>query len=114
MTVKRALIPCGGKGTRMQSLTKGKPKELLEVAGVPLVVRVLGECAESGITEALIVISPDKTEIVERLSPLAGIEGMPSKITFAVQAEPRGLADAIRYGRVFADHGPLGVALPDN
>jgi UTP--glucose-1-phosphate uridylyltransferase len=114
MTVTRALIPCGGKGTRMQSLTKGKAKELLEVAGVPLVVRVLEECAESGITEALVVISPDKTEIVERLSPLAGTAGMPSTISFAVQEEPRGLADAIRHGRGFAARSPLAVALPDN
>lgn len=114
MTVTRALIPCGGKGTRMQSLTSGKAKELLEVAGVPLVVRVLEECAESGITEALVVISPDKTEIVERLSPLAGTPRMPSAISFAVQEEPRGLADAIRYGREFAGRSPLAVALPDN
>ena len=114
MTVTRALIPCGGKGTRMQSLTKGNAKELLEIAGVPLVVRVLEECAESGITEALVVISPDKPEIVDRLSPLAGTSGMPSMISFALQHEPRGLADAIRHGREFAGRSPLAVALPDN
>ncbi len=112
--VTRALIPCGGRGTRTQSLTRGSAKELLEVAGVPLVVRVLEECFQSGIDEALIVISPEKTDIVECLAPLAGTEGMPVSISFTVQREPRGLADAIRLGRGFAGGGSLAVALPDN
>jgi UTP--glucose-1-phosphate uridylyltransferase len=114
MSVTRVLIPCGGKGTRMMGLTGGKPKELLEIAGVPVVVRVLEECAESGIEEALIVISPDKPELVDVLAPLEGRPGMPASISFAVQREPRGLADAIRHGRGFAAGQPVAVALPDN
>ena len=112
--VTRVLIPCGGRGTRMQSLTRGSAKELLEVSGVPVLIRVLEECADSGIEEALIVISPEKTEIVECVAPLAGNPGMPKSISFAVQKEPRGLADAIRHGRGFAGGSPLAVALPDN
>jgi UTP--glucose-1-phosphate uridylyltransferase len=114
MMVTRALIPCGGRGTRMQSLTRGTAKELLEVAGVPLVVRVLEECAQSGIEDALVVISPEKTDIVERLAPMAGGDGMPARISFTVQRAPRGLADAIRLGRGFSCDGSLAVALPDN
>jgi UTP--glucose-1-phosphate uridylyltransferase len=112
--VTRVLIPCGGRGTRMQSLTRGAPKELLEVAGIPVLLRVLEECVESGIREALIVISPEKTEIVDRVTPLAGTTGIPTNISFAVQHEPRGLADAIRLGREFAGRDMLAVALPDN
>lgn len=114
MKVTRALVPCGGKGTRMQGLTRGTPKELLEVAGTPVLMRVLKECTESGIDSVLIVISPDKQEIVERVTPLAGTNGMPRTISFEVQKEPRGLADAVRLGRAFAGAGPLAVALPDN
>ncbi|MGE5750295.1 MAG: sugar phosphate nucleotidyltransferase [Gemmatimonas sp.] len=114
MNVGRVLIPCGGRGTRMASLTRGAPKELLEVAGVPVVIRVLEECATSGITDALVVIAPDKTELVERLAPLSGTPGMPASIRFAVQKEPRGLADAIRLGRAFSCGLPMAVALPDN
>ncbi len=112
--VTRALVPCGGLGTRMQALTQGTPKELLEVAGVPLVVRVLEECAASGINAVLVVIGPHKQEIVDTLAPLAGRDGMPQSISFAIQQEPRGLADAIRLGRGFAGGEPLAVALPDN
>ena len=42
--VTHALIPCGGKGTRMLSLTGGAPKELVPVAGVPMLHRVVREC----------------------------------------------------------------------
>jgi UTP--glucose-1-phosphate uridylyltransferase len=112
--VSRALIPCGGKGTRMLSLTGGRPKELVPVAGVPMLHRVVRECAESGITELLVVVAPGKEAIVDGLRPLAATEGMPRRIEFVEQREPRGLADAIRLGRDFADGAPLAVALPDN
>jgi UTP--glucose-1-phosphate uridylyltransferase len=110
----RALIPCGGKGTRMLALTGGRPKELIEVGGVPLVVRVARECAASGIGDLMVVTAPGKEAILECLAPLAGRTGFPARIVFAEQREPRGLADAIRLGRDFAGEGPIAVALPDN
>lgn len=112
--VTRALIPCGGKGTRMLALTAGAPKEMIPVAGVPVLHRVVRECAASGIKELLVVIAPGKEAIPESLAPLAGAPGMPRRIEFAVQERPRGLADAIRVGRDFAGKEPLAVALPDN
>jgi UTP--glucose-1-phosphate uridylyltransferase len=110
----RALIPCGGKGTRMLALTGGAPKELLPVGGTSAVARVVQECAAGGFDELLVVIAPDKEVLVEHLSPLQGTPGHPSRIDFVIQPVPRGLADAIRFGRDFAAGEPLGVALPDN
>jgi len=98
----------------MLELTRGQPKELIGIAGVPVLVRVLEECAESGIEEALVVISPEKQPIVDVLAPLAGRTGMPASISFSVQRKPRGLADAIRHGRGFSRGESLAVALPDN
>jgi UTP--glucose-1-phosphate uridylyltransferase len=98
----------------MLDVTKGSPKELVDVAGVPVLGRVIAECAASGIEELLIVVAPGKDAIVEYAGPLAGSAGMPARIEFIEQREPRGLADAIRLGRHFADGEPLGVALPDN
>ena len=113
-TTTHALIPCGGKGTRMLALTGGLPKELVTVAGIPVVEWVVKECAASGITDVMVVIAPGKEAIQDRLAPLAGTPGMPNRISFAVQREARGLADAIRFGRAFAHDGPIAVALPDN
>lgn len=112
--VTRALIPCGGKGTRMLGVTAGAPKELISVAGVPALGRVIAECAASGIEELLIVVAPGKQAIIDYAGPLAGTNAMPDRIGFIEQRDARGLADAIRHGRDFADGQPLGVALPDN
>ena len=112
--VTRALIPCGGRGTRMLSVTGGAPKEMVPVAGIPVLHRVARECAASGVTDLLVVIAPGKEAIPESLAPLAGSDGMPRRIEFVVQMEARGLADAIRIGQGFAGAGPLAVALPDN
>ena len=112
--VTRALIPCGGKGTRMASLSGGGAKELLPVAGTPLLLWVLRECASSGIDEVMVVISPGKEDVADTALAAAGTSGMPRRVEVGVQSEPRGLADAIRVGRYFADSMPLAVALPDN
>ena len=70
--VRRAVIPCGGKGTRMRALTGGAPKELLEVAGEPLLVHVLRECGAAGVVSALVLIAPGNEAIVDVVAPLAG------------------------------------------
>jgi UTP--glucose-1-phosphate uridylyltransferase len=110
----RAIVPCGGRGTRMLALTHGAPKELLPVGGVPVLQHVLRECAESGISDVLIVIGPEKEAIRDVASAMAGKPHMPACIEFVVQRQPRGLADAIRCGRSFAGDDPVAVALPDN
>lgn len=113
-TVTKALIPCGGKGTRMATLTHGGAKELLPIGGKPQVLRVMEECAASGITDVLIVSAPGKTDLERVARDAAGSSGMPARVDVVVQENPRGLADAIRLGRHFAGQSSMGVALPDN
>jgi UTP--glucose-1-phosphate uridylyltransferase len=113
-TVRKALIPCGGKGTRMATLTHGGAKELLPIGGKPQVLRVMEECAASGVSEVLIVSAPGKADLERVVRAAAGGQGMPAKVDVVVQTNPRGLADAIRLGRNFAGRSPMAVALPDN
>lgn len=112
--VRRAIIPCGGKGTRMLAISRGLAKELLPIAGEPVLAHVLRECAESGIEHALVVVSPEKQSVVTFAKSVAGAAGMPARIDTAVQMQPKGLADAVRVGRSFANGEPVAVALPDN
>lgn len=98
----------------MTSLTKGAAKELLPIGGVPLVLRVMEECAASGVKEVLIVSAPGKEDLEVVVTDAAGAPGMPEKVHVIVQHNARGLADAIRLGRDFAEDDALGVALPDN
>jgi UTP--glucose-1-phosphate uridylyltransferase len=108
------LIPCGGKGTRMATITGGGAKELLPIGGVPMVLRVMEECAASGIDEVLVVSAPGKSDLDAAVRAAAGSPGMPKTVEVEIQEEPRGLADAIRLGRGFAHGAPLAVALADN
>ena len=112
--VKRAIIPCGGKGTRMASLTGGRAKELMPVAGQPLLLWVLSECAASGVDEVLVVASPHKHDLISVARAAAGKPQMPRRIETVIQEDPRGLADAIRHGAGFVAKDPFGVVLPDN
>ena len=112
--VKRAIIPCGGKGTRMAVLTGGGAKELMPVAGKPLLSWVLRECAASGIEEVLVVAAPHKQEVIDLARRAAGKPEMPRRVETIIQLEPRGLADAIRHGTSFVGEEPFGVALQDN
>ena len=98
----------------MAALTGGGAKELMPVAGTPLLLRVLGECAASGIEEVLVVAAPHKEDLVAVARDFAGKAKMPRRIETVIQREPRGLADAIRHGIGFVANDPFGVALPDN
>jgi UTP--glucose-1-phosphate uridylyltransferase len=98
----------------MLSITGGAPKELINVAGLPVLERVMAECAVSGIDEILIIVGPGKQAVGEFGRGRAGGAGMPAHVAVAEQPYPRGLADAIRLGKHFANGQPLAVALPDN
>ena len=63
-----AVIPCGGRGTRVASLGAAVPKELLPVAGKPLLQWTLEEAAAAGIERTVVVTSPAKPEIARFLS----------------------------------------------
>lgn len=98
----------------MLSISGGTAKELVLIAGEPVLAHVLRECARSGIEHVLVVVSPDKQSVVSFAGSLAGAAGMPARIETAVQPRARGLADAIRVGRAFAGDEAVAVALPDN
>ncbi len=63
MSVKKAVIPCAGLGTRFLPLTKVYAKELLPIVDVPALYYILEELEASGIEETLIVISPQKRQL---------------------------------------------------
>ncbi len=98
----------------MLSISRGTAKELVLIAGEPVLAHVLRECAQSGIEHVLVVVSPDKQEVVDFARAMAGAAAMPARIDTAVQQKPRGLADAVRVGRDFAGSEAVAIALPDN
>ena len=95
----------------MTSVTGNLPKELLPVAGKPLLQWTLEEAVAAGIERAVVVTSPDKPQIAEFL---ATHPPMHPSTTLVVQPEPRGLGDALTRARSIARDEAVAMMLPDN
>jgi UTP--glucose-1-phosphate uridylyltransferase len=119
----KAVIPAAGLGTRMSSLTNGAPKEMLPVAGRPMIYHVVQEATDAGIVEVCIVIRDGKEAIrhyFEYDGPEVGkvdraLEKLRNrcKIGFAHQANPRGVGDAILCAKDFVGDDRFALLIPD-
>lgn len=63
MGIKKAVIPAAGMGTRFLPISKGVPKEMLNIVDKPSIQYIAEEAMESGIQEILIIISKGKESI---------------------------------------------------
>ena len=106
-----AVIPCGGRGTRLAARYPDTPKELLPVAGKPLLQWTLEEAAAAGFERIVIVTSPLKPQIAQYLSDRQTVR---LSVAVVVQPEPRGLGDAITCARDHVGGDDVAVLLPDN
>ena len=125
-TVRKAVIPVAGLGTRVRAIAGDLPKELLTVAAKPLIVHAIEGLAASGVRQIAVVISPAKESIrqfflgnpPEFLAPLldAHLRALfrACKFSFFVQPQPRGLADAVSLCREFVGNEPFALIMPDN
>ena len=100
----KAFILAAGRGERMRPLTDHTPKPLLELHGQALVAHHLLALARDGITEAIV-----NTAWLEEQFPAALGQGerWGLRLDYAVQPEPKGLAQAYQIGAAFGGH--LGV-----
>jgi UTP--glucose-1-phosphate uridylyltransferase len=130
-TVKKAIIPAAGYGTRLLPATKSQPKEMIPIVDKPVIQYVIEEAVASGITDILMVIGKGKRAIEEhfdrnfdleyqlkqtgKLKELEEIRRITemANIHFVWQKELNGLGDAIRYGRLHVGNEPFAVLLGD-
>src|SRR5438874_4165777 len=73
-TLKKAVIPVAGFGTRMLPAAKAVPKELLPVLDRPTIQYVVEEAAAGGITDVLLISSPAKRAIERHFAPDAELD----------------------------------------
>ena len=111
--VRKAVIPVAGYGTRLLPYTKAVPKPMLPVVNVPAIQLIAKEASDAGIEEIMFVVGHKKEIIESHFSPFIELEKVlldknktefynaikfpetMAKITFAVQENQRGTADAI-------------------
>jgi UTP--glucose-1-phosphate uridylyltransferase len=132
MTVRTAVIPAAGLGTRFLPATKALPKEMLPLVDKPGIQWVIEEAVGAGITDILIVVGRGKStiedhfdhapELVQALErsgkhetamQIRAIAEL-ADVHFIRQGNPKGLGHAIGVARTHVGRQPFAVLLPDD
>lgn len=132
MKVRKAVIPAAGWGTRMLPVTKSVPKELLYLAGKPVLQYIIEEAVASGIEDILIITNrgksaiddyfdyhPDLERTLEKSGKTREQEAVrhPADLAnfyFIRQKEAKGLGHAVGKARGFVGNEPFAVLLGDD
>ncbi|MEW2131513.1 UTP--glucose-1-phosphate uridylyltransferase [Streptomyces sp. NPDC005435] len=114
-TIRRAVIPAAGLGSRLLPLTKATPKEMLPVGDKPVVEHTVRELVDSGITDITIVVSGGKSLIQDHFRPNPALVRQlrqDGKTAYADAVEE--VAELARQGHItyLDQHGPYGNGTP--
>jgi len=130
-TVRKAIIPAAGLGTRFLPATKAMPKEMLPIVDKPTIQYIVEEAIESGIEDIIIVTGKGKRSIEDHFDHALELEDNLYKkekhelleqvlqtskvdIHYIRQKEPMGLGHAIWCARKFIGEEPFAVLLGDD
>jgi len=131
-TVRKAVFPVAGLGTRFLPATKAMPKEMLPVVDRPLIQHVVDEAREAGIEHFIFVTGRNKGVIEDHFDRQFELEmtllerqkhkalefmsqdlPIPGSTSFTRQQEPLGLGHAVWCARELIGHEPFALLLPD-
>ena len=132
MSVRKAVFPAAGLGTRFLPATKAQPKEMLPIVDKPTIQYVVEEAVASGLSEIIIVTGRNKRAIedhfdaafeleyylndrgkVDELAKIKTISELAS-LCYVRQKEPLGLGHAILCARTLVGDEPFAVFLGDD
>ncbi|WP_152657627.1 UTP--glucose-1-phosphate uridylyltransferase GalU [Oceanobacillus sp. CFH 90083] len=130
-TIKKAIIPAAGLGTRFLPATKAMPKEMLPIVDKPTIQYIIEEAIESGIEDIIIVtgkgkraiedhfdhnfelednlMKKEKFDILEQVNYASNVD-----LHYIRQKEPKGLGHAVWSARKFIGNEPFAVLLGDD
>lgn len=131
-TIRKAVIPAAGLGTRFLPATKAVPKELLPIVDIPTIQYIVKEAVDSGIEDIIFITGRGKSAILDHFDLYPELEdklkgegkedllqalrdtSMMAKIISVRQQEPRGLGHAVLCAKDLIGNEPFMVLLGDD